>query len=99
MDTKDAGWLGGVTMQRDGELAGKVLFFAGVGPTTALIAARDARRVGQSYPCRLPPIFTMPVAAPSRPQCDLTSLQSLSAAFEANVARSIDCVFYEAGSP
>lgn len=64
--TNDEDWLGGVTMQRDGELAGKVLFFAGVGPTTALIAARDARRVGQSYPCRLPPIFTMPVAAPSR---------------------------------
>ena len=70
VDSEDAGWLGGVTMQRDGELAGKVLFLVGVGPkmalTTALIAARDAPRVGQSYPSRLPPIFTMPVAAPSR---------------------------------
>jgi hypothetical protein len=67
MDTKDAGWLGGVTMQRDGELAGEVLFLAGVGPKMAsTIAARDALRVGQSYPCRSPPIFTMPVAAPSR---------------------------------
>jgi hypothetical protein len=33
------------------------------------------------------------------PQCDLTSRQSLSAVVEANVARSIDCVFYEVGPP
>jgi NAD(P)-dependent dehydrogenase (short-subunit alcohol dehydrogenase family) len=95
-------------MQRYGELAGKVLFLAGVGPqigsATALIAAREGARValaarGTELSNQLAGDIRKGGGSAIALQCDLTSLDSLSAAVEATVRAlgSIECVFYNAG--
>lgn len=95
-------------MQRDGELAGKVLFLAGVGPqmgsATALIAAREGARValaarGTELSNELAGDIHKAGGTAIALQCDLTGLDSLNAAVEATVRGlgAIDCVFYNAG--
>lgn len=95
-------------MARAGELAGKVLFVAGVGPqmgsATALIAAREGARVAVAA---RNPTLPQEVAEQIRAsggeaialQCDLTDRDSIRAAVAATLATlgPIDCVFYNAG--
>lgn len=95
-------------MPRQGELAGKVLFIAGVGPmmgaATARIAVREGAKVAlaarnaehcESLAEDLRAQGGEAVAVP----CDLTDRAALSAAVDAAVAAlgPIDCVFYNAG--
>ena len=95
-------------MQRNGELAGKVLFLAGVGPqmgsATALIAAREGARVAlaarrSELSNELARDIHKAGGTAIALQCDLTSFDSLSAAVEATVRAlgPIECVFYNAG--
>ena len=97
-----------VIVQRGGELAGKVLFLAGVGPqmgsATALIAAREGARValasrGTELTGQLVGDICGAGGSALALQCDLTSLDSLTAAVEATVRAlgPVDCVFYNAG--
>jgi NAD(P)-dependent dehydrogenase (short-subunit alcohol dehydrogenase family) len=95
-------------MPSRGELAGKVLFLAGVGPqmgsATALIAAREGAKVALAARGTE---LAEALAAQIRDQggnaialqCDLTDRDSLKAAVEATTGQlgPIDCVFYNAG--
>lgn len=95
-------------MPNEGELAGKILFLAGVGPqmgsATAKIAAREGAKVV------LAARSTVTAAALAEEirasggdavalRCDLTDRQSIREAVEAALAAygRIDCVFYNAG--
>jgi NAD(P)-dependent dehydrogenase (short-subunit alcohol dehydrogenase family) len=91
-----------------GELAGKVLFIAGVGPqmgsATALIAAREGARValaarGTALSKSLADRIRDSGGDAVSLQCDLTDKDSLTAAVAAAVHElgPIDCVFYNAG--
>lgn len=95
-------------MPREGELAGKVLFLAGVGPqmgsATARIAAREGAKVALAARGRE---TAEDVAGEIRNaggqaialQCDLTDRDSIRAAVDATVAElgPVDRVFYNAG--
>jgi NAD(P)-dependent dehydrogenase (short-subunit alcohol dehydrogenase family) len=95
-------------MAGTGELSGKVLFIAGVGPqmgaATARIAAREGARLAlaarsldqcESVAQEVRALGGEAIAL----QCDLTDRASLAAAVERAVAAlgPIDCVFYNAG--
>lgn len=91
-----------------GELAGKVLFIAGVGPmmgsATARIAAREGAKVavaarGQAECEKVVREIAAMGGEAVALQCDLTDRASLAAAVERAVAAlgPIDCVFYNAG--
>lgn len=93
---------------RRGELAGKVLFLAGVGPqmgaATALIAAREGAKVavaarGKDIPEEIASKIRESGGEAIALQCDLTSKDSIRAAVAATEAElgPIDCVFYNAG--
>jgi NAD(P)-dependent dehydrogenase (short-subunit alcohol dehydrogenase family) len=95
-------------MPSEGELAGKVLFLAGVGPqmgsATALIAAREGGRValaarGAGLAEALAAQIRDQGGSAIALQCDLTDRASLEAAVAATIGAlgPIDCVFYNAG--
>lgn len=95
-------------MSRNGELAGKVLFLAGVGPqmgsAAALIAAREGASValaarGSDLPIKLASGIREAGGSAIALQCDLTSKDSIRAAVETTTEAlgPIDCVFYNAG--
>lgn len=96
-------------MPRHGELEGKVLFIAGVGPqmgsATARIAAREGARVAlaargtylsNALAAEICDAGGVAIPLP----CDLTDKTSLSEAVAATASElgPIDCVFYNAGS-
>lgn len=95
-------------MDRQGELAGKVLFLAGVGPqmgsATAKIAAREGARVAlaargtetaDALAAEIRALGSEAIAL----QCDLTDKDSIHAAVEATtrLLGPIDRIFYNAG--
>lgn len=95
-------------MAGTGELSGKVLFIAGVGPqmgaATARIAAREGAKLAlaarsldqcESVAQEVRALGSEAIAL----QCDLTDRASLATAVERAVAAlgPIDCVFYNAG--
>lgn len=95
-------------MTRQGELAGKVLFLAGVGPqmgsATAKIAAREGARValaarGTKIADALAAEIRDAGGRAIALQCDLTDRDSIRAAVAATVGEfgPIDRVFYNAG--
>ncbi|MCB2076746.1 MAG: SDR family oxidoreductase [Novosphingobium sp.] len=95
-------------MTQTGELAGRVLFIAGVGPlmgsTTAMIAAREGAKVALAARSRDTAEATAREIREAGGeaialQCDLTDRASLSAAVDAATAAlgTIDRVFYNAG--
>ena len=95
-------------MAQRGELAGKVLLIAGVGPymgsATALIAAREGAKValaarGMEIPEAVAQQVRDAGGEAIAVQCDLTDRQSIRHAVAATVDAlgPIDCVFYNAG--
>ena len=108
MTNNGAPGMGEISMAGQGELAGKVLFLAGVGPqmgsATALIAAREGAKValaarGTSVSEGLAAQIRAGGGQAIALHCDLTSKDSLHAAVAATLAElgPIDCVFYNAG--
>lgn len=95
-------------MTRQGELAGKVLFLAGVGPqmgaATARIAAREGAKValaarGQDVAAKLAREIRDTGGEAIALQCDLSDRASICAAVDAAASElgPIDRVFYNAG--
>jgi NAD(P)-dependent dehydrogenase (short-subunit alcohol dehydrogenase family) len=95
-------------MQQDGELGGKVLFIAGVGPqmgsATARIAVREGAKValaarGTELSVALSNEIVSAGGEAVAVQCDLTDKQSIRQAIDETIGAlgPIDCVFYNAG--